>query len=103
MENFADILKQFSIGQRVFVLLVLLVFSSGTYLAGQYFKQDSCQAVIDENLELQKDFLTISKMIRDTQMQNIASKSMERFKPVLIEETNLLDSILIISNKHTKQ
>ena len=62
---FADIIGKFGHRQRVFVLVVLLVFSSGTYLLGTYLKQDDCSDLRQENLDLHRDFIAISAMIRD--------------------------------------
>lgn len=62
---FADIIGKFGPRQRVFVLVVLLVFSSGTYLLGTHLKQDDCSDLRQENIDLHKDFIAISAMIRD--------------------------------------
>ena len=62
---FADIIGKFGPRQRVFVLVVLLVFASGTYLLGTHLKQDDCSDLRQENIDLHRDFIAISAMIRD--------------------------------------
>lgn len=65
MKYFSNILSQFTSQQRLLVLIVLLVFTSGTYLLSTLLKQDDCKMLIDENLELQNDLVTISRMVRE--------------------------------------
>jgi len=65
MRYFSTILSQFTTQQRLFVLLILLVFTSGTYLISTFMKKDDCKSLIDENIELQNDLVTISRMVRE--------------------------------------
>lgn len=93
---FADIIGKFGHRQRVFVLVVLLVFSSGTYLLGTYLKQDDCSDLRRENLDLHRDFIAISAMIRDLRA-HVASSQEEVVidEPVGVEEA-VVDSIVIL-------
>lgn len=63
MEKFSEILKQFNSKQRIFVLILLLIFSSGTYLVTNYFKVDDCKPVIEKNKELINYIVQIQDMI----------------------------------------
>jgi hypothetical protein len=65
MRYFSTILSQFTTQQRLLVLLILLVFTSGTYLISTFMKKDDCKNLIDENIELQNDLVTISRMVRE--------------------------------------
>lgn len=65
MKYFSNVLSQFTSQQRLLVLIVLLVFTSGTYILSTLLKQDDCKMLIDENLELQNDLVTISRMVRE--------------------------------------
>lgn len=71
MKYFSEILEQFTTGQKVFVLILLLVFTSGTYITSIYFKNDSCKELIDENKALLDDFVKVSGMVRTLKMQSI--------------------------------
>lgn len=65
MKYFVDILKQFTPAQRLVVLVLLLFFTSVTFLLPQYFKTDDCRPIIEENLKMHQDFVKISAMLRN--------------------------------------
>ena len=65
MKSIVDILKQFTKGQRLLVLVLLLI----TILLMGYFKQDDCRPIIQENLKMHEDFLKISQMLREERMK----------------------------------
>lgn len=90
---FADIIGKFGPRQRVFVLVVLLVFSSGTYLLGTHLKQDDCSDLRQENIDLHKDFIAISAMIRDLRAHMTASQ-----EEAIVDEPEIVstDTIVII-------
>jgi len=90
---FADIIGKFGPRQRVFVLVVLLVFSSGTYLLGTHLKQDDCSDLRQENIDLHKDFIAISAMIRDLRA-HVATSQEEAV--VNESEEIVIDSIVIL-------
>lgn len=69
MKSIVDILKQFTQGQRIVVLILLL----GTILLMSYFKQDDCSPIIQENLKMHDDFLKISQMLREERMKGLQS------------------------------
>lgn len=73
-ESFSEILRQFTSGQRVFVLVLLLAFTCGTYIVSKYLQRNSCVQIIKENVEMQKDFAEISKMLREERMQAASIK-----------------------------
>jgi len=92
---FADIIGKFGHRQRVFVLVVLLVFSSGTYLLGTHLKQDDCSDLRKENIDLHRDFIAISAMIRDLRAHMTASQEEVVIdEPVSVEEAEV-DSIVV--------
>jgi len=65
MKEYAKILQLFTMKQRFVVLLVLLVFGSGTYLIGTYFKSDDCSKLVAENRALLDDYVKLSAIIRE--------------------------------------
>lgn len=67
MKFIVDILKQFTQGQRVLVLVLLLV----TVLLMSYFRQDDCSIVVKENLKMHEDFIKISQMLREERMRGL--------------------------------
>ena len=69
MQYFVNILKQFSQPMRFFVLIVLLINTSGAYLVSQYLKTDDCKPIIEENLKMHEDFAKISAMLRAEQLR----------------------------------
>ncbi len=72
MKYFAEILEQFTMGQKVFVLILLLTFSSGTFLVSQYFKRSDCQSLVEENKNLIEDFVKVSSMVRELKLEVLA-------------------------------
>ena len=92
---FADIIEKFSHRQRVFVLVVLLVFSSGTYLLGTYLKQDDCSDLRRENIDLHRDFIAISQMIRQERARKqeqvtyaeVAEEAVEATEETIVYDT----------------
>jgi hypothetical protein len=107
MKYFYNILSQFTGQQRLLVLIMLLVFTSGTYLTSTLLKQDDCKMLIDENLELQNDLVTISRMVRELRKSELNINNyvvrdtvfiVESFEPVvgtyeIIEEPNTSEHI----------
>lgn len=72
MKYFAEILEQFTMGQKIFVLILLLVFSSGTFLVSQYLKRSDCQSLVEENKNLIDDFVKVSSMVRELKLEVLA-------------------------------
>ena len=66
MKYIVEILQQFTMEQRFLVLIVLLVFISGTYIITSYLKspQKSCHDLMELNQKYVQDFVNISDMIR---------------------------------------
>ena len=77
MKNISEILKQFTRQQRLVVLIIILFFSSFTFLVSTYFKssQNSCGELIELNKKYVNDFITISNMIREERINNIKQDS----------------------------
>ncbi len=71
MKSFADILKQFTNSQRVFVLFLLLFFSTLPVVIVQWMKTDDCRTLMQENLKMQNDFAIISQMLREERMKSL--------------------------------
>ncbi len=69
MKYFVNVLKQFTPAQRLTVLVLLLSFTTVSFLASEYLKTDSCRALIDENLKMHEDFAKISEMLRKQRLQ----------------------------------
>ena len=110
MKYFVDILKQFTIRQRLIVLILLLTFTTGGVLLSQYFKTDDCRPYIEENFKMHEDFVKISEMLRKERMREtqivdsimIPASGAEPSggsKPI-IEDKSIMDSILNIANSH---
>lgn len=70
MKYIVNILKQFTPAQRLTVLILILSFTTVSFLASEYLKTDSCRALIDENLKMQDDFAKISEMLRKQRLQD---------------------------------
>jgi hypothetical protein len=117
LKPISDILSQFSHTQRVFVLIITLCFTSGTYLISNYMGNDDCRSIIEENLRLHEDFLTISRMIRERELNSLRLQSEvavsgsifeEDSEPIIITDTiviketsdEIVDKILEISDKN---
>jgi hypothetical protein len=97
MKNISEILKQFTRQQRLVVLIIILFFSSFTFLVSTYFKssQNSCGELIELNKKYVNDFITISNMIREERINNIKQDSIA----VSLVESIYTDSIPSASNE----
>lgn len=78
MKYFVEILKQFTMKQRIFVLVLLLFFSSLTYITTTYLKSgyNSCEELIKLNQKYVRDFVTISDMIRRQRMNELGDENL---------------------------
>ena len=63
MKEIANILKQFSIKQRVIVLAIILFFINTGAVLDAYFKSTGCEPLIEQNKELVQTIVHIEKMI----------------------------------------
>ena len=97
-KSFSEILKQFTTGQRVFVLVLLLMFSSGSYVITNYLKTDDCRPLIEENLKLQDDFIKISQLIREREMRKHFSEAHMESGDGLMSTTSY-DTIYVIRDE----
>ena len=100
MKYFVDILKQFTQTQRLVVLILLLSFTTGTYITSQYLKTDDCRAIIDENLKMHEDFAKISSMLRRKSMDENMTDStmvMTRSKDEFPTTENIPGDIIVIN------
>jgi hypothetical protein len=107
MKYFVEILKQFSVKQRLFVLVLLLSFTSGGILLSQYFKTDDCRPIIQENLEMQRDFVKILEILRQERLKKftlIDSVIIPRTETEVenLPESSMMDSIFVIAESHSK-
>ena len=108
MKYFVNILKQFTQAQRLIVLILLLSFTTGSYLISQYLKTDDCRSLIDENIKMQEDFAKISSMLREERMKPKAimmDTIMIAGEPkgggvVQVEDNSMVDKILEIADSH---
>ena len=113
MKYFVNILKQFTQAQRLIVLILLLSFTTGSYLISQYLKTDDCKPIVDENIKMHEDFAKISAMLRAERMINerVVSDSMPAgdSEPIgggviqLPTDNSLMDSILNIAESNNKK
>lgn len=112
MEKFSEILKQFNSKQRLLVLILLLFFSSGTYIVTNYIKADSCETVLKKNKELLDYIVQIQDMIliyknpvANTDTTVRATKEVMLSAPVIQfnDNTSILDSILKVTEKAKNQ
>lgn len=111
MKYFVEILKQFTMKQRLIVLVLLLSFTTGGVLLSQYFKTDDCRPIIQENFKMQEDFAKISQMLREERLKfntvmvdTMAAESSPTGGSVQNVENSyeVMDSILIIAESHEK-
>lgn len=112
MKYFVNILKQFTQAQRLIVLILLLSFTTGSYLISQYLKTDDCKPIIDENIKMHEDFAKISAMLRAERMKDerVVSDSMPAAGSEpdgsgviqLPTDNTLMDSILSIAESNSK-
>jgi hypothetical protein len=121
MKWFADVLDKFTPKERIFVLILLMVFSSFVYLGSNYFNSDkydelsgkyeelsfkyielmntdSCAPLREQNKQLLNDFVVVSNIIRtyrDMMEQSTTQPivSMMRYPPAMIDNPN--DSIRV--------
>lgn len=123
MKYIAEILKQFTRQQKLFVLILLLVFVCGTSIITTYLnsEQKSCHEVIELNKQYLKDLVDISQLIQKQKIQDIQEQlqvvtdvpaespppTEEKSSPIVrvpqsIRKSPVLDSILKISSKYQK-
>jgi flagellar biosynthesis protein FliP len=106
MKYFVNILKQFTQTQRLIVLILLLSFTTGSYLISQYLKTDNCRPLIEENLKMHEDFAKISAMLRAQMLKGnqIQSDTMSIIEPnteraMVIREDTSTDSVIVIKDR----
>lgn len=115
MENFTNILKQFTAKQRIFVLVLLLVFTSLTSVLTTYLTSDynSCNSIVKENRELLEDYILISQLVREQQRKEAQTRTMYIRDTFVVggnpiptemvgESTSMLDTIMMIAESHMK-
>jgi len=124
MKYITEILQQFTKQQRLIVLVIILFFSSFTFLVSTYFKspQNSCVELMELNKKYVNDFITISNMIREERLNNIKQDSVASalveaiymdsastnassdIIPIVFEDrtTYIMDSILKLTESNTK-
>lgn len=117
LKPISDILSQFTQAQRIFVLIITLGVTSATYLISDYMSNDDCRPIIEENLRLHQDFLTISRMIRERELNSLITETElmvqssmfeDSVKPVSTQDSvvftvspdDIVDKILEISDKN---
>ena len=69
MKYFSDVLSKFTPAQRLLVLVIMLVFTVGGFLAAQWMKTDDCRSLMQENVKMHQDFALISEMLREEIMR----------------------------------
>ncbi len=106
MKYFVNILKQFTQAQRLIVLILLLSFTTGSYLISQYMKTDDCRPLIEENLKMQNDFAKISAMLRAQMMKGnqiqsdtIMIPEPKRARAMVRRDDETNDSIIVIEDR----
>ena len=108
MREFVNIIKQFNVRQRMSVLILLLFFTSVTFIVTTFFKSgySDCREIIKENRELLKDYITISKLIRESRVveesyvDSTASFTESSKDFVIPNDYYIMDSILTITDSH---
>ena len=65
MKAISSILKQFNVKQRLFVLFLILSFTTLGAVLNTYFKSTGCEPLIEQNKELVQTIITIEKTIKD--------------------------------------
>ena len=100
MKYFVNILKQFTQAQRLIVLILLLSFTTGSYLISQYLKTDDCRPLIEENLKMQNDFAKISAMLRAQRLKENEIKLDTVVIGSVINDNSLMDSIYQIAERN---
>ena len=110
MREFVNIIKQFNVRQRMSVLILLLFFTSTTFIITTFYKSgyNDCREIIDENRQLLRDYITISKLMRESRVVeesyvDSSAAFTESSKDFIIpEEYYVMDSILTITESHLK-
>jgi len=129
MEFITNILKEFNSKQKLFVLLLLLVFTSLTSIVTTYLTSDynSCSEIVKdeivkENRELLQDYIVISKLVRgrghngddgatgqfvdsgviDDRPSSSATDDEPRSINPFSTDEDIMDSIKMIANRHLK-
>jgi len=106
IKGFEQILKQFTSSQRLIVLVLLLIFTSGSILLSQYLKTDDCRPLIEENIRMHQDFAKISAMLRGQTLKDEkisrepASDSSASSSEIEKDSPAMIDSILVIADSH---
>jgi hypothetical protein len=106
IKGFEQILKQFTSSQRLIVLVLLLIFTSGSILLSQYLKTDDCRPLIEENIKMHQDFARISAMLRSQALkeEKISSgPASDSSASTVVNENDspaMIDSILVIADSH---
>jgi hypothetical protein len=107
MKEFVNIIKQFNVRQRMSVLILLLFFSSTTFIVTTFFKSgySDCREIIEENRQLLKDYIVISKLIRESRVveesyvdSSYLNESSKDF--IIPQDYYVMDSILTITESH---
>ena len=117
MNYLSEILKQFNSKQKVFILVILLFFTSITSILTNYLTSDynSCEKIVKENRELLEDYIKISSLIKkqyeviDEQPPQTESPAPSDSSTNVIKtdenptiQPNMMDSIMFIVEKHVK-
>lgn len=108
MREFVNIIKQFNVRQRMSVLILLLFFTSTTFVVTTFFKSgySDCRELIEENRQLLKDYIIISKLIRESRVVeesyvDSTTSFTESSKDFVIpNDYYVMDSILTITESH---
>lgn len=83
MKYVSDILKQFALPQRLMVLVIIL----STIVLIQYLKTDDCRPIIDENIKMHKDFVTLSEMLRKRNLSDLEMATSDDTETYVTEDT----------------
>lgn len=124
LKEIPEIIKQFNQRQRMVVLILLLVFTSVTALGVKYLDDADCRPLIEQNKQLVSDYVQIVDILRkqigdEGGLGNESSGQLDSsmaFEPPLtesapdrepastpvIDNTETLQQILTIAEKHTK-
>ena len=103
MDFIANILKQFNSKQRMFILILLLVFTSMTSIITSYLSSgyNGCEPLIKQNQELLNDYIQISKLVVK-QQTSMTDSTVDNSLPKSSPSISPMDSIMKIVNKHIK-
>jgi hypothetical protein len=83
MKHFVNILREFSSAQRLVVLILLLSFTTFGAITMQYLRTDDCRPLREENLQMQEDFIRISRILRNAEPYLIEERVIEGKAPNL--------------------